>query len=108
RWSGVTPELRSVVAQYAPMVAGAVLTSSSWAIGQAMAATLPAGSVASLNYGNKVVAMVTEVGSMALATAVLPHFSLMVARRDWAAIRKTMRVYVRLIVLAAFPSTILL
>src|SRR5204862_2853758 len=108
RWGSVTPELRRVAAQYAPMVAGAALTSSSWAIGQAMAAMLPAGSVASLNYGNKVVGMGTEIGSMALATAVLPHFSVMVARRDWSAIRKTVRVYVRLIVLAAVPATVTL
>ncbi len=108
RWAGMTPELRQVVLQYVPMVAGAVLTSSSWVIGQAMAAMLPSGSVASLNYGNKVVAMITEVGSMALATAVLPHFSVMVARRDWTAIRRTIRIYVRLIALAAVPATVTL
>jgi putative peptidoglycan lipid II flippase len=90
------------------MAAGLVLTSSSWAIGQAMATTLPAGSVASLNYGNKVVAMITEVGSMSLATAVLPHFSVMVARHDWTAIRRTIRVYVRLIILGMVPATLIL
>ncbi len=108
RWAGMTPELRNVVSQYIPMVAGAALMSSSWAIGQGMAAMLPAGSVASLNYGNKVVAMITEVGSMALATAVLPHFSVMVARHEWRAIRRTIRVYVRLIVLGAVPATLIL
>ncbi len=108
RWDGMTPEFRRVALQYAPMVAGAALTSSSWAIGQAMAAMLPAGSVASLNYGNKVVGMTTEIGSMALATAVLPHFSVMAARRDWSAIRRTLRVYVRLIVAGSVPATITL
>lgn len=108
RWTGMTAELKSVLAQYVPMVAGAVLTSSSWAIGQAMAAMLPAGSVASLNYGNKVVATISEVGSMALATAVLPHFSMMVARHDWMAIRRTLRTYVRLITFTAVPATAIL
>ena len=108
RWDGLTPELRRVALQYVPMVAGAALMSSGWAIGQTMAALLPPGSVASLNYGNKVVGMSTEIGSLALATAVLPHFSVMVARRDWSAIRKTVRVYVRLIVLAAVPATVTL
>jgi putative peptidoglycan lipid II flippase len=108
RWTSVTPALKRVASQYLPMVAGAALTTSSWAIGQAMAAMLPAGSVASLSYGNKVVSMISEVGSMALATAVLPHFSVMVARREWAAIRKTLRVYVRLIVLIAIPTTVAL
>jgi putative peptidoglycan lipid II flippase len=106
RWSGVTPALTRVAFQYAPMVAGAALMSGSWAVGQAMAAMLPAGSVASLNYGSKVVGMATEIGSMALATAVLPHFSLMVARRDWSSIRRTVRVYVRLIVVTSVPATL--
>jgi putative peptidoglycan lipid II flippase len=108
RWTGMTPELRNVIAQYVPMVAGAVLASGSWAVGQAMASMLPAGSVASLNYGNKVVAMITEIGSMALATAVLPHFSVMVARNELRAIRRTTLVYVRLIVLSAVPATLVL
>jgi putative peptidoglycan lipid II flippase len=105
RWAGVSPALRRVASQYLPMVAGAALATGSWAIGQAMAAMLPAGSVASLNYGNKVVSMISEIGSTALATAVLPHFSVMVARGEWPAIRKTLRVYVRLIVLIAVPAT---
>jgi putative peptidoglycan lipid II flippase len=108
RWTGVTPAMRRVASQYLPMVAGTTLTTSSWAIGQAMAAMLPAGSVASLNYGNKVVSMISEIGSMALATAVLPHFSVMVARREWVAIRRTLRVYVRLIVVIAVPATVAL
>ena len=108
RWAGVTPELRRIGSQYLPMVAGAALTSGSWAIGQAMAATLPAGSVASLSYGNKVVTMISEVGSMALATALLPHFAVMVARREWPAIRRTIRVYSRWIAASAIPATVAL
>jgi len=108
RWSGITPELRRVATQYAPTVAGATLTSSSWAIGQAMAALLPTGSVASLNYGSRVVNMMSEIGSLALATALLPHFSVMVAQRDWAAIRHTLRVYMSGIGLLVIPATIAL
>jgi putative peptidoglycan lipid II flippase len=106
RWGGLTPELRRIGLQYVPMAAGALLTSSSWAIGQAMAATLPAGSVATLNYGNKVVGIVAEISGTALATAVLPHFSVMVARREWPAIRKTLRVYSKVIALGAVPGVL--
>jgi len=108
RWLGSTPELKRIALQYLPMVAGAVLTSSSWAIGQAMAATLPAGSVATLNYGNKVVGIIAEISATAIATAVLPHFSLMVARREWPAIRRTFRVYSRLIALGVVPVVLVL
>jgi putative peptidoglycan lipid II flippase len=45
---------------------------------------------------------------MALATAVLPHFSVMVARHDWTAIRRTIRTYVRLITFTAVPATAIL
>jgi putative peptidoglycan lipid II flippase len=107
-WGGFTAAIRRVASQYLPMVAGAALATGSWAIGQAMAAMLPSGSVASLSYGNKVVGMISETGSMALATAVLPHFSEMVARRQWTAIRRTLRVYIRLIVLIAVPATVIL
>jgi len=105
RWTGATPELRQIGFQYLPMVAGAALLSGSWAIGQAMAATLPSGSVAALTYGNRVVVGITDIGSLAIATAVLPHFSLMVARQEWAAIRRTVRVYVRLLALFACSTT---
>ena len=106
RWGGATPELTRALRQYVPMVVGAALTSSSWAIGQAMAATLPSGSVAALNYGNKIPALLSEIGSMAIATALLPHFSLMVARKEWAAIRHTLRVYGRLIAVVTIPFTL--
>jgi putative peptidoglycan lipid II flippase len=108
RWTGVTRALRRVGSQYLPMVAGAALTAGSWAIGLAMAAMLPAGSVASLNYGIKVVSMTTEIATMALATALLPHLSLMVARRDWPAIKKTIRTFVWSIVIVGVPLTMLL
>lgn len=107
RWAGATPDLKRALRQYYPLMASAVLTSGSWAIGQAMAATLPSGSVAALNYGNRIPAVVSEIGSMAIATAVLPHFSLMVARREWQAIWHTLRVYGRLIAVATIPLTLL-
>lgn len=107
RWRGMTSDLKRILGQYVPLMASAILTSGSWAIGQAMAASLPAGSVAALNYGNKIPAVVSEVASMAIATAVLPHFSLMVARREWLAIRHTLWVYGRLIAVVTIPLTLI-
>ncbi len=107
RWTGSSPELTRTLRQYTPMVGGAVLMSGSWMIGQAMAATLPAGSVAALNYGNKISAVVAEVGTLSIATAVLPHFAAMVARREWSGIRRTLLVYGRLIAIVTIPLTLL-
>src|SRR5579884_3854786 len=77
-WYGVTPAVKQVARQFLPMVAGALLMGSTTLISQAMAAMLPAGSVAALNYGSKLTMLLTGVGTLAVSTAVLPHFSWMV------------------------------
>ncbi len=105
RWKGMDPHMRQVARQYAPMAAGAFLMSSTNLVDQAMAAMLAPGSVAALNYGNKVINLITALGSSALGTAVLPYFSQMVARQDWEGCRHTLRTYFRLIGLAAVPIT---
>src|SRR3546814_18039904 len=64
--------------------------SGTWAIYQAMAAALPPGSVASLNYGNKLVAFMLGISATALATATLPYFSKYVAAGDWTTVRRTL------------------
>ena len=92
--------LNEVIGQFAPMVAGAFLMSSSPLIDQSMAAMLGPGSVSALGYGNKVVALILSIGSLALSTAVLPYFSRMVAAGDWAGVRHTLRTYVRLMLIA--------
>lgn len=108
RWSGMTNELRVVIKQYTPMVAGALLMSSTVLVDQSMAAMLEPGSVATLSYANKVVALIIGIGAMALGTAVLPHFSRMVADDDWAGVRHTFRTYARLILLLSVPITAVL
>lgn len=108
RWSGMTDELRVVIGQYAPMVAGAFLMSSTWLVDQAMAAMLETGSVATLNYANRVVAMMLGIVTMALGTALLPYFSRMVADEDWAGVLHTFWTYARLIIFLSVPITAVL
>jgi putative peptidoglycan lipid II flippase len=100
------PAMRRVIAQYLPMVAGSALMSGSLLIDQSMAAMLRPGSVATLNYGNKLVTLFISIGTMALGTAVLPFFSKMVAARDWPTMRHSLRTYTRLILLITVPLTI--
>ena len=108
RWHGMTEELKTVMGQYTPMLAGAFLMSSTVLVDQSMAAMLDSGSVATLNYANKVVAMILGIGAMALGTAVLPHFSRLVANEEWAGLKHTLQTYSKLIVLISLPVTILL
>jgi putative peptidoglycan lipid II flippase len=107
-WSGVSPALKTVWYQYAPMLAGAALIGSTEMIGQIMAASLGSGSVSILSYGNKIPMLLLGVASMAASTAVLPYFSQMVAARQWVEIRQTLLTYARLIAAITIPLTIIL
>ena len=104
----MSPHFREVIRQYLPMAAGAFLLSGTGLVDRAMAATLGPGSVSVLSYANKVVAVVVGLGTLALGTAVLPHFSLMVAKEDWRGIRHTIKTYVRLLLWTTIPIVIFL
>lgn len=108
RWHGMTPATRQVIRQYTPTVAGGVLMSSTSLLDQTMASWLGAGSVATLNYSYKIVALVNGICVMALGTAVLPYFSRMSAEKDWAGIRRTLGTYVRLLLVTTVPLVLFL
>lgn len=105
RWHGFSPALRQVVRQYVPMIAAGSFMSGTIMVDQALAATLGAGNVSVLNYGYKTSAAVAGIGSVALSTAVLPHFSRMVASRDWSSMRHSLKVYTRLVLLTSAAAT---
>jgi putative peptidoglycan lipid II flippase len=105
RWHGLDPALRRVIGQYLPMTAASALMSSTLLVDQSVAAMLAPGSVSVLSYGNKLIAPVLGIGTMALGTAVLPYFSKMVAAGDWAGLRHTLKTYSRLILLVTVPAT---
>lgn len=107
RWTGADALTRRVVWLYLPMIAGALLMSGTTVVDQAVATRLGPGSVSTLSYGTKLVTAALGVGSLSLSTAVLPHFSRMVAVADWAGVRHTMRTYTRLILLVTIPAVIL-
>lgn len=108
RWHGVTPAVKQVWSQYGPMIAGAFLMGSTALVGQSMAAMLGPGSVSALGYGSKITSLILGVASVAVSTSVLPHFSRMVALAEWDAVRHTLLIYARLIVLTTLPVTLIL
>ncbi|WDT81158.1 MAG: oligosaccharide flippase family protein [Candidatus Manganitrophus sp.] len=103
RWDGLNPATMQVIRQFFPMVAGALLMSSTTFVDQAMAAILNPGSVASLNYGNRVTGVLIGLAATALGTAVIPYFSQQVAREDWAGVQSTFHGYLRLIFMISLP-----
>ena len=108
KWTGIDDNLRCVLRQYAPMLAGSFLMGSTTVVDQSMAAMLAPGSVAALSYANKIVNMVLTTAAPALSTAVLPYFSKMVAAADWQGCRHTLKRYSLLVISAAVPFTILI
>lgn len=106
RWAGFHPALKTVIHQYIPAVSGSSLMCSAVVIDQTMATWLGSGSVSALNYGNKLVAVMVGVGTMALGTAVLPFFSGLAARQDWGELRRTLDHYLWLIIATTVPATV--
>jgi putative peptidoglycan lipid II flippase len=105
RWHGLDPALKQVMKQYAPMIAGAFIMSGTSLVDQAMAAMLGSGSVSVLSYGKKITTVAVGISAMALSAAVMPHFSRMVAARDWGSVRQTLKSYIPLILLATVSIT---
>lgn len=108
RWHGLDPVLKQVMNQYAPMIAGAFIMSGTSLVDQAMAAMLGPGSVSVLNYGRKITTVAVGISSMAISAAVMPHFSRMVAAKNWSGVRDTLKSYIPLILLATVPLALIL
>jgi putative peptidoglycan lipid II flippase len=102
------PDLRIVTGQFLPMIAGSIIMGSTEIVDKGMAAALAPGSVAALNYGNKIIAAVITLATTAIGTAVLPYFARMVAERDWKNIRRTLKFYLSIIFVSGIPAAILI
>jgi len=102
------PDLRIVIGQFLPMIAGSIIMGSTDIVDKGMAAALTPGSVAALNYGNKIIAAVMTLATTAIGTAVLPYFARMVAKKDWKNIRRTLKFYLSIIFTIGIPAVILI
>ena len=107
-WNGFDPATMQVIRQFLPVVVGSLLMSSTTFVDQAMAAILDPGSVAVLNYGSRVTGVLIGLAATALGTAVIPYFSRLVSREDWAGVRSTFHRYLGLIFITTLPITGLL
>jgi putative peptidoglycan lipid II flippase len=105
RWYGFDSNLKEVAGQYAPMIAGAFLMCSTDLVDRSMAAMLPSGSVSSLSYGSRIISLPITIATTGLSTAVIPYFSKMVARDDWAGVRQSLKHYMSLIFVVTIPLT---
>jgi len=108
RWGAASPPVTDVFRQYAPAMFGAVLVSSTALVDQSMSATLGSGSVATFNYGSKLVSALLGIGTLAIGTAVLPHFARLGARGEWAQLKFSLRRYTLILIGVLVPITLVL
>jgi putative peptidoglycan lipid II flippase len=108
RWHGLDSDLRQVAGQFGPRVGANLLRSGSNVVDRSLAAMLPAGSVAALNYGNRVTMTLLSVVGAAVGSAITPYYAKMAAQRDWRAVRHTLKRYLLLLFLASIPAVIIL
>ena len=102
-WRGWTPEMSAIRGQYVPLLAGTMFAALCPLIDQGVAGSLGSGSVSALAYGTKLASVLAAISATAVATAVLPEFSRLVARHDWNHLRHTVRVHSAVIILVALP-----
>jgi putative peptidoglycan lipid II flippase len=106
RWHGASESAREVAGQYGPILLSGLVASGGMLVDQGMAASLGSGSVATLAYANRFVGVILNLLAGAIATAVTPYFSQLVARRDWAGCRHTMNTYAGVTALVSVPVTL--
>ncbi len=108
RWYGMTEAARTVGRQYGPVLLSGFVAAAGLLVDQSMAAMLTSGSVSALVYANRFVSVVLTLLAGAIATAIVPHFSRMVAHCDWAGCRQTLRTWLWMTAMVSAPIAALL
>ena len=80
---GLDEPLQRVMSEYWPVLVGTLLMTGMNLVDQIMVSALPSGSVASMNYGGRIVNAVSGIGGVAIGATVLPHFARRTAAREW-------------------------
>jgi putative peptidoglycan lipid II flippase len=107
-WSGESQAANEVARQYGPVLLSSVVASGGLLADQAMAAMLPPGSVSALVYAGRFTSVVVTLLTGALASALTPHFSVLVADQDWSGCRKSLRRWAGITALVSVPIAIAL
>lgn len=105
RFSGARE--RRLLSHASRLAVASVFMSLTILVDRGMAAVLGEGSVAALSYGDRVPNLFRGLGSVALATAVLPFYSEQAAVQDWQGARRILNRFSLLALAAGVPITII-
>jgi putative peptidoglycan lipid II flippase len=103
RWYGRSEASAEVMLQYGPVLLSSVVASGGLVVDQAMAASLPAGSVSTLVIAGRFVGVILTLLAGTVSSAVAPYFSMMAAQKDWPGCRRTLRRWMQITLAAAIP-----
>jgi putative peptidoglycan lipid II flippase len=98
-------ELKVAAQQSVPVIIGSLLIHANLFVDQVVASTLPVGQLSSLNYALKLVNFPVVVVFGAFSRATLPHFSRLVATRDWLGLQNSVRLFVWLMLAITLVMT---
>jgi len=101
------PALRSMGAQYLPLVAAALFINLAAPINVYMASGLAEGNAATLGLGGKLVIFVTGIVGATVATVILPHFSSFMARNQLLDARSELSFFLLATTVITIPPTLL-
>ena len=104
----LSPRMVQVAQQYVPLVVAAALMGSTTLIDNAMASQLGTGSVSTLNYGRKLVALAISIPTLSISKAIFPYFTKLIAARKWADLHDTLARSRFLILGVMIPMTLAL
>ena len=108
RWMGGDDTTREVTRQFGPVLLSSVVASGGLVVDQAMAAMLPSGSIAAIVFAGRFVSVALALLGGSLSSALSPHFSDLVARRDWLGCSAALHSWSRRAFLLSTPIAILL
>jgi putative peptidoglycan lipid II flippase len=100
------PALRRLIFLMGPAVFGAAVHQVNVLISTMLASLLPPGSVSFLYYADRLLEFPVGVFAIALGTAALPSFSLLVANGDKAGLRTTLTHSLRLVNFISLPASL--
>ncbi len=106
RWSGLDTRTTKTLKQYLSVFVGSAFLLATPIVDQVMASSLDQGSVAALNYGNTLALAFQGLLSMALGTAILPHFSRLSCDGNINELRRTLGFYILVLLVFSVPITI--
>jgi putative peptidoglycan lipid II flippase len=102
------PDVKRVAALMVPGVLGLAVLEINAFVDTLLGASLKPGSVAALEYGNRLMQLPLGIFGVALGTAILPTLSLQAARQDFEQLRDTFSFAVRFVCFIMIPASLAL